>query len=181
MFHKLKLFIKKKLGVPKDDTQSLINRGIKVGKNVDILSSRIDDYVEIGNNVTITNATILTHDASIKKFLGKSKIGKVVIGNDVFVGLGAIILPGTIIGNKVIIGAGAVVSGKIEDNSVIVGNPCKKLCSFDDYILKHKNKMNDKNIQNKEEKKWYFFIARPRFAMVISIFITLLPITSLCP
>ena len=39
--------------------------------------------------------------------------------------------------------------------------------------------MDDKNIKEKQEKKWYFFIARPRFAMVISIFITILGLISI--
>ena len=126
LFKKIRNFLGRKLGVPCEDVNDLKKRGIKVGENVDIINSRIDNYTEIGNNVTITTATVLTHDGSTYKFLGKSKIGKVVIGNDVFIGLGSIILPGSIIGNKVIVGAGSVVSGKVEDNSVIVGNPAKK-------------------------------------------------------
>ena len=145
IFKKIKYKIGKKLGLKNENVETLRAKGLKNGENVDILNSVIDCYVEIGDNVTITNATILSHDASTKKFLGKSKFGKVVIGNDVFIGLGAIVLPGSIIGNKVIIGAGAVVSGKIEDNSVIIGNPCKKVCTFDEYIAKHKNNMNDQN------------------------------------
>lgn len=145
LIKKLKLKIKKALGIEKDGIDDLRKKGVIIGNNVDILNSIVDNYVEIGNNVTITNATILSHDASTKKFLGKSKFGKVVIGNDVFIGLGAIVLPGTIIGDKVIVGAGAVVSGKIESDSVVVGNPCKKICSFDEYIEKHKRKMNKDN------------------------------------
>lgn len=145
LFKKIRNFLGRKLGVPCEDVNDLKKRGIKVGENVDIINSRIDNYTEIGNNVTITTATVLTHDGSTYKFLGKSKIGKVVIGNDVFIGLGSIILPGSIIGNKVIVGAGSVVSGKVEDNSVIVGNPAKKICTFDEYIAKHKNKMTEKN------------------------------------
>lgn len=42
-------------------------------------------------------------------------------------GAGAIILPGTIIGKFCIIGAGAVVKGKIDDYSIMVGNPAKRI------------------------------------------------------
>ena len=145
LFKKIKYKIGKKMGLKNETVETLRAKGIKIGENVDIINSLIDYYVEIGNNVTITNATILSHDASTKKFLGKTKFGKVIIGDDVFIGLGAIVLPGSIIGNKVIIGAGAVVSGKIEDNSVIVGNPSKKICTFDSYIAKHKEKMLPNN------------------------------------
>lgn len=45
------------------------------------------------------------------------------IGNDVWIGDGAVILPGAQIGNGVIIGAHAVVAGKIPDYAIIAGNP----------------------------------------------------------
>ena len=50
-----------------------------------------------------------------------------VIGNDVWIGQAARILPGTQIGNGVIVGAGAVVSGRVPDYSVIAGNPARVL------------------------------------------------------
>lgn len=115
---------------------------VVIGKNVDIINSYIDSgfswLVTIGNNVTITNATILAHDASTKKSLGYTKVGRVDIGDNVFIGYGAIILPGTRIGDNVIIGAGAVVAEDVPNNSVVIGNPCKILCSYEEYISKNK-------------------------------------------
>lgn len=49
----------------------------------------------------------------------------VVIGADVWIGGGSIILPGVTIGNNVVIGAGSVVTKDIPDNCVAVGNPCR--------------------------------------------------------
>ena len=51
----------------------------------------------------------------------------VEIGEHSFIGAGAIVLPGTRIGKYCIIGAGAVVKGKIEDYSIVIGNPAKKI------------------------------------------------------
>ncbi|WP_136441132.1 CatB-related O-acetyltransferase [Pacificoceanicola onchidii] len=48
-----------------------------------------------------------------------------VIGNDVWLGYGALVLPGAQIGNGVIVGAGAVVRGKIPDYAVVAGNPAQ--------------------------------------------------------
>lgn len=50
-----------------------------------------------------------------------------IIGNDVWIGTGATVLPGAEIGNGVIIGAGAVVSGRVPSYSVVAGNPARVL------------------------------------------------------
>ena len=54
----------------------------------------------------------------------KEKIGTrpVKIGKNCFIGCNALILKGTELGDGCVVGAGAVVSGKFEDNCVIVGN-----------------------------------------------------------
>lgn len=48
----------------------------------------------------------------------------IVIGNNVWLGMNAVILPGVEIGNNVIIGANSVVNKNIPDNSIAAGNPC---------------------------------------------------------
>lgn len=47
------------------------------------------------------------------------------IGKNCFIGCNSIILKGTVLGDGCVVGAGAVVSGKFEDNCVIVGNPAR--------------------------------------------------------
>ena len=53
----------------------------------------------------------------------------IIIGNNVWIGYGAQILPGIKIGNNVIVGAGDIVTKDIEDNSVVVGVPARKVKS----------------------------------------------------
>ena len=110
----------------KSDSESYIkflkNKGITIGKDCrffDPISNIIDIQnpymIKMGDNVKITsNVIILTHDYSwsvlsyIKgEMLGG--IGKVDIGNNVFIGMGTIILKNTEIGDNVIIGAGSIV------------------------------------------------------------------------
>ena len=94
--------------------------------------------VTMGNNVTLASASrILTHDGSTKKLLGYSKVGRVDIGDDVFIGACTIILPNVKIGSRVVIGAGSVVTKDIPDNSVAVGNPARVIGSYDDFAKKN--------------------------------------------
>ena len=100
--------------------------------------------IEIGDNVTMApRVHVLCHDASTKNTLGYTKIGRVIIGNNVFVGADTVILPGVTIGNNVIIGANSTVTHDIPDNTVAAGSPAKVICSFEDYIKKEKIRMEE--------------------------------------
>ena len=80
-------------------TEKLIKMGMKVGKNFKRLNGVILDpshcwLIEIGDNVTMApRVHILCHDASTKTFLNCTKIGRVTIGNNVFIGAESVILP----------------------------------------------------------------------------------------
>lgn len=125
----------------------LTKRGMKVGRNFQKQDLAIIDYwhchlISIGDNVTIApRSYILAHDASTKNAIGYSKIGKVIIGNNVFIGAGAIILPNVQIGDNVVIGAGSVISKSVASNSVVIGNPQIIVKKFDDYILNNKQNL----------------------------------------
>lgn len=132
----------------KKNTIELIRKkGGIVGENVHIWSTKIDlkwaFLLEIGNNVTISDARILLHDGSSASFCdGFSFASKIVIGDNVFIGADSIILPGKKIGNNVIIGAGTIVSKDIPNNTVVVGNPQKIICSYEDFKKKRLLKYN---------------------------------------
>ena len=129
----------------------LLKRGLKVGKNFHRMGGVIIDpthcyHITIGDNVVLApRVHILAHDASTGIFIGKTRAANVVIGNEVFVGAGSIILPGVHIGSRVIIGAGSIVTKDIPDNSVAVGNPARVICSLDAYLEKEKAKMRPEN------------------------------------
>jgi len=121
----------------------LKRRGMKIGKNVQILHDTILDpsrafLIEIGNNVTFApRCHILTHDASMNIFQKKTRIGKVKIKDNCFIGAGTIILPNVTIGPNSIIGAGSVITKNVPENSVIAGNPAKLICSLEKFLKKH--------------------------------------------
>jgi virginiamycin A acetyltransferase len=65
--------------------------------------------------------------------LGEESRGDTIVGNDVWIGMEALILPGSRIGDGAIIGAQAVVSGDVPPYAVVVGNPAKVVRQrFDD-------------------------------------------------
>ena len=76
-------------------------------------------YVDYGNNIYIGNNCEVNMNCT---FLDDNRIE---IGDNVWIGGGAVILPGVTIGSNVVIGAGSVVTKSIPDNSVAVGSPCR--------------------------------------------------------
>jgi maltose O-acetyltransferase len=81
---------------------------------------------------------VLTHDASLQRHIGRTLLAPVVIGRRVFVGAGAIILPGSQIGEESIIAAGAVVRGDIPPRSVVTGIPGRVVSDLDSLLSKHR-------------------------------------------
>lgn len=139
---------KRILGI--DDRSQLeiaIENGLSVGKNIAVMGEVIIDpghcwLISIGDDVTLApRVHLLAHDASTKRELGYVKIGKVSIGNNVFIGAGTIILPNVHIGNNVVVGAGSVVTKDIPENSVAVGNPARVIEEFRKYMEKNHNIM----------------------------------------
>lgn len=130
-------------------TEKLIKMGMTVGKNFGRLNGVILDpshcwLIEIGNNVTMApRVHILCHDASTKQFLGYTKIGRVTIGDNVFIGADTVVLPGVTIGSNVIIGANSTVTHDVPDGSVVAGSPAKILCSLEEYLDKEKARMEN--------------------------------------
>ena len=130
-------------------TEKLISMGMKVGKNFGRLNGVILDpshcwLIEIGDNVTLApRVHILCHDASTKQFLNYTKIGRVTIGNNVFIGAESVVLPGVTIGDNVIIGANSTVTHNIPSNTVYAGSPAKMLCTLNEYLEKEKKRMFD--------------------------------------
>lgn len=139
------------------DINVLKSMGLKVGANFSKQLGCLIDYshcwlITIGNNVTLAhNVHILAHDASTKRYLGYSKIGRIYIGDNTFIGAGTIVLPKVKIGSNVIIGAGSVVTKDIPDNTVAAGNPAKVICSLEEYLGKQRAAMKEDNVY---DKKW---------------------------
>jgi acetyltransferase-like isoleucine patch superfamily enzyme len=110
----------------------LIGKQVYVGKNVTIqVDGVIGDHVLIANNVGIIGRS--DHDltqvgTSIRQgpWVGDhpdAMSARTVIGSDVWIGFGAIILSGVRIGNGSVIAAGSIVTKDVPDNSIVTGAP----------------------------------------------------------
>lgn len=137
---------------PESPMEMYRRRGVRIGENCCFYSADIDctipEIIQIGNDVTITHATVLAHDASTKRSLGYTKVGRVTVGNNVFIGWGAIVLPGVNIGDNFIIGAGCVVSRDVPANSVVAGNPARIVRQYDECMKANKERLTDTYVCN---------------------------------
>ena len=100
----------------------------------------INNYIQANNGIIFGNNIELAPGVSIISSnhkatnLSKHEEGKpIIIGNHVWIGANATVLPGVTIGNNVTIGANSVVTKNIPSNSVAVGNPCEVIKQKDPY------------------------------------------------
>lgn len=128
-----------------DPFKELEARGLKIGESSkkrmhspEGIDRMFPWLIEIGENCGFSvNVVILSHDASTGFSNGYTKMGRVRIGDGVFVGYGTTILCGVTIGDNVIIGANSLVSDDIPSNCVYAGNPARFICTFDEYRERH--------------------------------------------
>ena len=113
-------------------------QGVRIGQSVAMWGVGVDpiypELISIGDNVTITNTVILTHDDSPILFNRKRVVAPVTIGSNVFIGWDTLILPGVNIGSNCIIGAGSLVTRDIPSDSVAVGRPAKVIKSLEEHL-----------------------------------------------
>lgn len=146
----------------------LIKKGAKIGDDTRVLSN-VDAFgsepylIEIGEKCLIsTNVHFITHDGGISVLNNLNvfkekmdKLGRIKIGNNVFIGANSIIMPGVTIGNNVIIGAGSIVTKNIESNQVACGIPAKTIKTLEEYKNGIKNKIYPTAKLNQKSKKSY--------------------------
>jgi acetyltransferase-like isoleucine patch superfamily enzyme len=120
-------------------------RELDIGEGTRVTLFNLDGMfphlIHIGKNcIFAPQSVVLTHDASYFLFTGKYNVAEVSIGDNCFIGYGAIIMPGTKIGDNVVIGAGSIVTKDIPSDSVVTGAPAKVISSLSEYLEKSNKK-----------------------------------------
>ena len=90
---------------------------------LDVAPITIGNHVLLGPNVQLITATHPLNPA--ERASGLELAFPITIGDHVWIGAGAIVLPGVTIGDNVVVGAGSVVTKDIPDNQVVAGNPAR--------------------------------------------------------
>jgi maltose O-acetyltransferase len=123
-----------------DPLEEMRKRGLTAGPGFHLRDGVTLDFshchhITIGEHVGMAPGVhVLAHDASMRRFLGYTRVAKVTIGDYVFIGDSAIILPGVTIGDHVVIGAGSVVTQDIPAHSVAVGNPARVVATLEEFL-----------------------------------------------
>lgn len=118
--------------------------GVNIGENNLIGKNHWSSepyLISIGNNCQLTDCKIFTHGGGgciRDKHPDFDLFGKVNIGNWVYIGSNALIMPGVTIGDHSLIAAGSVVTKTVKPYTVVAGNPAREICSINEYYNRNK-------------------------------------------
>jgi acetyltransferase-like isoleucine patch superfamily enzyme len=112
-----------------DSARLVLGERVFIGRGCEI---DVIEHVRIGDNVLLAPGVFITdhnHGMLANHPMNEQPCtsAPVVIGDDCWIGAGAVILPGVTIGSGAIVGANAVVTSIVEPNSMVAGIPARLL------------------------------------------------------
>jgi acetyltransferase-like isoleucine patch superfamily enzyme len=118
--------------------------GVRIGRDCRLLGVTRETFgsepylIKLGDHVTVTaGVRFVTHDGGVwvfrREFPGIDVFGRIEVGNNVFIGLGSILLPGVHIGDDCVIGAGSVVKHDVPPGTVAAGVPARPIRTIAEY------------------------------------------------
>jgi len=169
MFTKLKRILRNGIfwTKKKSPLDAFVQEGLRLGKQVKFVTLPnfgSEPYlISVGDNTTVSfDVAFVTHDAATRVIRNLPDghpetviYGPIKIGKNCFIGCRSTILSGVSIGDNTIIGACSLVNRDIPANVVAAGNPCKIICTLEEYRKKHEKDFLYMVNLPYEEKKQY--------------------------
>jgi acetyltransferase-like isoleucine patch superfamily enzyme len=152
--------------IKRDPIKFARKQGVQIGKQCRLLNIHSKTFgsepylIKIGDHVTVTSGVrFINHDGGMWVFREHEPdielFGTIEIGNNVFIGMDTLILPGVKIGDNCVIGAGSIVTRSIEANSVAVGAPAKPIKTISEYRQSVEEKVAFvRNLIPEAKRKW---------------------------
>ena len=138
--------------------------GVRHGERCRIYCQRFGSepyLVSLGNHVHVgAHVEFITHDGGVwvlREMTGDNKldhIASIKIGNNVFIGNDAMIMPGVTIGDNVVIGAKALVTKDVPSNTVWGGVPARQIKTICEYKEKVRHCIKTKGMGKNEKRKF---------------------------
>lgn len=118
--------------------------GVTIGEDCRILSNIVTTepwLIEVGDRVTVsTSVRFVTHDGTgwlVRDDRGRRyRYAPIKVGSDVFIGVGATVMPGVEIGDRCVVAAGAVVTRSVPAGCVVAGVPARIVGDWDSLMRK---------------------------------------------
>lgn len=145
--------------------------GVNIGKHCSIATRNFGSepyLITIGDHVQITaDVKFFCHGAA---WVFRDKVpdfdffGKIIIGNNVYVGNNALIMPGVTIGDNVIVGSGSVVTKSVPANCIVGGNPARIIGNINELENKvMKYNVSSKGLSYSKKKKFLLSLSDDNF------------------
>jgi acetyltransferase-like isoleucine patch superfamily enzyme len=123
------------------DEQYVKSLGVNIGQECRFFGDNqfgSEPYlIKLGNRVSLTSVSFVNHDGGVwvlrEKYPMIDVVKPIMIGNNVFIGISSVIMPGVKVGDNVIIGAGSIVTKDVQSNTIVAGIPAKFIKKLKDY------------------------------------------------
>jgi acetyltransferase-like isoleucine patch superfamily enzyme len=116
------------------------SRGARIGDGCRLIGCNFGSepyLVTLGDHVSATATAFVTHDGGVWVFRDEwpdaDVIAPIVVGNNVYLGAGVLVLPGVTIGDDVVVGARSVVTRDLPSGCVALGTPARPVRSLAEY------------------------------------------------
>ncbi|MFZ5477959.1 MAG: acyltransferase [Myxococcota bacterium] len=150
MFRRIAARVRDEWRLKRDPVAFARSLGVTIGEGCRLLGTTRGTFgsepwlVTLGRHVTVTDGVkFVTHDGAVWVFReghpDVDRFGPIVVGDNVFLGIGCVLLPDVRIGSNTVVAAGAVVTKDQPGGAIVGGTPARVLGTIEDYWKRHEH------------------------------------------